>query len=475
MESTAKSNEKTEKGWEVELDAVRQYLLSNDHPFPTNHIGIVAALNGIDTEMKRRLRDTKLQQKFKTATSSSSSNSNIIYNSNNTSSTMESDYYEIDVTKINAATSSPQQRQLTNRNEFNNNNDMMTNTTMTDDWQDVTEDDVMVVTNTASDGTNQNHDGPTTATENASAARDDDMTKITKDVVTTLASHNVVCSSPVSALAVVLHIILVQYSNVVCTGVPDDDDSASRGGFAPPIRDLPVGQLLPLRWEDHVTTTGKIQFRYRKVGYGTIVLSVVKEDSTEPSIRITLKSTNNNEVKDPLCITISEHINLLSWETAKKSSHVTKIPPVLHYKGLAIFLRTFMENVNVSNSFESNVPSNDHFASHYANAGAIKDIPAPTTFRPTLSSSGNPISMTTSPDQDVVVTATVPVRVVEINSKAVHCMVNLMVIYIPVVFLQYTPITIILSLGISWDQIIQYSMLVGMMMTMILVLLVVTT
>ena len=420
--TTNKSNKHTENSWEKELDAVRQYLLSNDHPFPPDHIGIVAALNGIDIEMKRRFRDSKLQQKFKTSTTTimNSTNSNNNNNNSSTTSMMEGDYYAIDAIPMDSAattttsssvsrtTLSPPQITGTNMNRHVVDEDdddvMMANTTsMTDDWQDVTEEDVRVTsattTTTSTWNANEGTNGTTTT-------REDDTSKITKDVVHTLAEHNVVCTSPISALAVVLHIVLLQCHHLVCTGVPDDTTSAA-GGFAPPIRDLPVGQLVPLHWEHHVThtaSTGKVQFRYRKIGYGTFVLTVAKDNSTEPAILITLMSSKNNDTegKNPLCIIISDHINLLSWDTAKKSSPSTKISPVLHYKGLGTFLRTFMQYVDATNHFENHAPPQDHFASHYANAGAIKDIPTASTFQPTSSSIDNVFPMKSSPHPSFV-------------------------------------------------------------------------
>ena len=442
--NTSSKDTSAEKNWETELDSVRQYLLSNDGcPFPPNHIGIIAALNGIDIEMKRRFRDSKLQQKFKVVShQSSSSNCNSNNNNNNGSSTnLEGDYYEIDVAKIDttnnttntSSSSSPGRvldlQQPTSRSDNNgsNNSSLMKNSTMTDDWEDVTEDDVMVntTTTTKEDDDNTNkfcNDEMIIDNTTAIRSSEDEITKMTKYVVSTLAEQNVMCRHPISALAVVLHIVLLQCNShsksFICTGIPDDEDTGSVGGFAPPIRDLPVGQLLPSQWEDRVTSsTSKVRFRYRKIGYGTFILSVIKKEDTttttaDPVICITLESNKKNsdtaEVQNhPLCIAIADHVNLLSWDAAAKKSSPfsSKISPVLHYKGLGIIIRTFMEHFQLSTTTKNNDSTavqqpKDYFASHYASAGAIKDIPTPNIMiQPTSSTSCGfyPLSTTHQP------------------------------------------------------------------------------
>ena len=421
MESTTgniNSNKNTES-WQVELDSVRQFLLSQDHhPFPPHHVGIVAALNGIELERKRRQRDGKLQQKFMISSSPviHDGDSN---NNNNISSAMDGDFYEIEaVTMDTTAGTAVTTMSPPIASEVN--------TIMTDDWQDVTEDDVRMLTSTTTTApiatTTTSPEQGTTPTEDATRNQNDDeqqqLVHLTKYVVSTFAAQNVQCRSPISALAVVCHMALLQNGRCICTGTPDDDDD-NGGGFAPPIRDLPTGQLLPVHWDDKVMTTGHVQFRYRTIGYGTFHLSVLQEDTgmPEPTIRIALVSNKDNDTTHtPLRIALSDHINLQSWETAQKSTPSMKIPPALHYKRLSVFLRTFMEHVrpftNVTTT--TRIPPNDHFASHYASAGAIKDIPITTTTAKSSSSScGNPVSsslITSPPHQSFVPPPNVPMN-----------------------------------------------------------------
>jgi hypothetical protein len=214
------------ENWENEFDLVRQYLTKG--PFSMDHPGIAAALQGIDQEVKRRYRDTKLRQKFTSATTT-------VVTECNTATAMDGDY-ELDVVKIeiqDPTVALQSQTLQTNTTTESGKNDI--STSMTDDWQDVT-DDVGIGNNIQDD--NPNHE------DGADESTMTTTTTMAKKVVAVLAKQKVECCNPISALAVVLHVALLQL-NYVCTGIPEEPKS---GGFAPPIRDLPVGQLLPVHW-----------------------------------------------------------------------------------------------------------------------------------------------------------------------------------------------------------------------------------
>jgi PI31 proteasome regulator N-terminal len=301
--------------WEKEFDAVRQFILRS--PMSSEHPAIVAALSGIDQEVKRRHRDSKLYQKF----------SNVSSTATNSSHTVIGDV-EMDAVKVEAPLSETKQPELKPPLDDD------TNMSMADDWQDVVGEEDMT--------SDTNADGEAGALG----------TEMAKNVVFMLAAHQVACASPTAALAVAVHAVLLQ-CDFICTGVPEIAPPV--GGFAAPIRDLPVGQFLPPNWE--VPLNG-IQFRYRnrKVS-GSYVLSVSttsssgQEESNGSTLQVSLSGSSSFSSLDSFHVFISDHINLNSWTMAQQKSN-GKISPVLHYKALAPLLAKFMQNFHLKSKLE---------------------------------------------------------------------------------------------------------------------------
>jgi PI31 proteasome regulator N-terminal len=321
--------------WSETFDSVRQYILQS--PFPSEHPAIVAALNGIDQEVKRRHRDSRLRQKF-ASVSAISANCGVAVGVDG----------EIDAVRIEIP-------YIANPNTKESEIDA--SLTMTDDWQDIAAEDGVNEINTYQDDEENVHTSYL-------------GTMMTKNAVASLAANKLQCTTPQAALAVALHAVLLQ-SNFVCTGVPETSFS---GGFAAPIRDLPVGQFLPFNWD---VSQDEVKLRYRRLGHGSYVLSVStissEGDVDDPQVKISLVSSPNiSSDPDPFGFSISDHINLISWRTALKGS--SKVSPVLHYKALAALITKFIQHFGLGAlpDDHNGEGKQDHFAPHYLNSGAMK-------------------------------------------------------------------------------------------------------
>ena len=111
--------------------------------------------------------------------------------------------------------------------------------------------------------------------------------RLSTSTISRISSSNATARTPLGALGLALHVALLaglldedyedegasmpsSSTTLRCTGVPDAD-VASRlfgrevttavgggaGGFAPPIRELPRGQLVPPNWESNSVVPGE--------------------------------------------------------------------------------------------------------------------------------------------------------------------------------------------------------------------------
>lgn len=281
--------------WQEEFESVRQYILRA--PFSSDHPAVAAALNGLDQETKRRLRDSKLQQKFASTAAAA-----VDYEAG------------ADAVKVEKPSAEKRSPGVANRGE---------EAMATDDWHDI-----------ASDG----HVA-------AKQQSDEDMSSylgltLAKEAVASLAQNNVRCASPLAAVAAVLHAALLNVG-FSCTGLPDNGSS---GGFAAPTRALPASQFLPPNWEKDPT----IKLRYRKEGAGATVLTVAPgtTDSGEQQIEVKLAPSNSSEpCRDPLQFALNDYINMESWEKACKDN--AAVLPALHYKSLSALLTDFAQQFDL--------------------------------------------------------------------------------------------------------------------------------
>lgn len=280
--------------------AVRDYIVkcpfvANDHP------AITAALQGIDRELRQRVRDRVLHSKFQQAT---------------------------ETTRITTATAAAtmstavsgkeegERIQIDSNSSTNNSNkqDEEEDIKMLDDWEDV-----------AAEHPNDESTETTTATiwgkEMAQAA------------FRTLSEQAVRVQEPLEAVTVLLHAVLLQHG-FVCTGIPEAKPTT---GFAAPIR--PLTTFLPQPWKPDKE---KITLRYRNDGVFFLTVTQTNSDDDDddgvPNCHVTLSQENNTnqDVPASLSFPLSQYFNLESFARATKPCE-----PVLHYKQVTEFLSRF--------------------------------------------------------------------------------------------------------------------------------------
>mmetsp|Transcript_5080 Transcript_5080/g.9002 ORF Transcript_5080/g.9002 Transcript_5080/m.9002 type:complete len:545 (+) Transcript_5080:141-1775(+) len=336
METTQRTN--TTDG-EDDFERVKRYLLqcpdvSQDSPV------IRCAIDAIEKEKQRRIRDAKLQRKFgvgaaSAATGKESQAVNGAVGSNSIAQ-LNSTMSDGDVVVVESAIGVPRESTKdSTAAEEDENDDMM-------EWQDVQQ--------------QKDEDDQDTAivdTEGEMMETSFLGKELSKISIDSIAEHRVLVSTPTAAIAVALHASLrSSLLGFACTGIPEDQSAAKTcGGFAPPVRELPKTQFLPLHWEDN---PNNISLRYRKNGTGAIVLSVIvtrtKDDGdmstdAQATVVITLFPANSKEPpSQSMEFSLSEHVNLDSWNAALRGAPSEKnhrISPSLHYKRLATMLSKF--------------------------------------------------------------------------------------------------------------------------------------
>lgn len=294
---------------------------------------IKAALEGMEKEERRRIRDAKLKAKFcgeksKTASSLLVINDEIVV-----------------VEKV-----SPSGSVILEANNNNNSNSIIDDM----EWQDVRQQQ----SNEEVPSARAIHDS--FSKEDVSENNDVDdcflgqtLAKACIDAIASQAQKKkpVQVSTPLAAVAVALHVGLrSQLLNFVCTGIPE---TKSLKGFAPPIRELPMTEFLPKHWDTNPQSSPE-PLRYRKPGMGVVILTVEGRPSKEDSVsnsticKVTFCPANNSS-KDKTCLEfpLDEHMNLDSWNAAALKSTNRKIAPSLHYKNLSGLLSKFCQTFDL--------------------------------------------------------------------------------------------------------------------------------
>jgi len=226
--------------------------------------------------------------------------------------------------------------------------------------------------------------------------------ELASSAVTRIAGANVKVATPFGALGLALHAALVGLTTdnnanndkdpmFRCTGVPDVNvtsqllrqSNATKagnggGGFAPPIRELPRGALVPPEWEENAANTsskatngdavrGAICFRYKcgKEAYSidssghtndatTVylalqLLAVVGSNDGEGDVSVTFGTLpssapkdNANALSKQLKFPLGKHVNLDGFTAAKtKNGGGGLVSPSLFYVSLSDLLMEF--------------------------------------------------------------------------------------------------------------------------------------
>ena len=336
-----------------EIQILKSYLLDtvpttplppNDILLSSNSVALKAAIAGLDKELGRLEREERLLKKF-TATGSGD--------------------------KSAAATTGVRDDDDADDMEF-----------VTKEDAAVTDDVAMgdVRKGTADD--EEWEEAEASPAKKQQRQQDDDeeiCQKLASSAVSRIASANIKVATPLGALGLILHTWLLELPDdkngdpiFKCTGVPDGDvisqflglsRKAKRGGvggFALPIRELPKGDLVPLKWEDQANSEEQavIAFRYKcgKEVYSTDMMGptndattvylalqilpgseVVVSFGTLPASSSMAKSEERQQLQFPL----GEHVNLDGFAAAKEKSLGGSVLPSLFYVSLSKLLMNF--------------------------------------------------------------------------------------------------------------------------------------
>ena len=304
---------KQKKAEEDPFAIVKQYLLDCPH-LPANHPVIKAAIEGVEKEEKKQARDAKLQAKFAKSAAASSSSSAVKTTSNNNSAL--ADGVLVMVPRSNASDTVYEDAAA-----------------MESEWQDVepTVDDAVENDIPNSEDAASSYLGRTLA----------------KSAIDRISEHSVKVSTPLSAIALVIHAALrSELLGFACTGIPE----ASTSGFAAPVRELPKSQFVPQRWDNDRKL---VQLRYRKDGTGALKLIVQLEKSSETNdedkVQVQLVPANSQEPpSQTLKFAVKDHINMDSWKAA--TAKTKRIAPALHFKFLPVLLTKFCQMYDLGES-----------------------------------------------------------------------------------------------------------------------------
>jgi len=325
----------------AEFDIVKNYLMRCPHVSSARSPAIMAALEGIEREQKRRIRDAKLQFKFGGKRSATAVTGDSEVND------------EADVEFTFRDMSDGNEIVVVEKDDIVVTNARIDTEEEDKEWQDVSPKD------DASSESNINHSFEMDGQSDGSSFLGRSLAKACVDAIAEQNYRNpVLVSSPIAAIAVALHAALCSLG-FDCTGIPEEE-SSKKGGFAAPIRELNKNQFLPYRWDDSSSSVGKknVSLRYRKMDMGAVVLTVDSNDdegynneslpcTTQTAVKITLVLANSKDStpSHELIFPLSDHINLDSWNAAMLKKVEAKIAPSLHHKNLSglmtRFCRTF--------------------------------------------------------------------------------------------------------------------------------------
>lgn len=349
-----------------EFEIVKEYLLKCPHVSSVRDSpAIKAAIEGIEKEQRRQIRDAKLRSKFVAGVKANSSSIDSFCLADGEEIVVV-EKHDIDVTVV---AGNPDATASTTASGSNNIND--------DDmeWQDVQkmqkEEIIDVGDDMASSGiaigdSFSIEQGEESDGNNSCCYLGRTLAKACIDAIGKQQNRTpVVVSTPLAAIAVALHSGLrSDVLGFACTGVPEDKTKGGgSNGFAPPVRELSIDEFLPRGW-DNDGKGGKHQsplpLRYRKMDTGAVVLKIEglsaggdEKSATEWAgieCQVTFVPSNGkgDSTQSGLKFPLSDHINLDSWNTAMhKTVSNSKIAPSLHYKNLAGLLSKFCQTFDL--------------------------------------------------------------------------------------------------------------------------------
>lgn len=282
----SQSSSSTTKDYEIQLEQykqLRQYLLSCK-TVPSDCHAMQVSLKALEKATKQTIRDEKLRQKFAKQ-----------QNNNHTTSTMEED-------EDDWLTITPPPKESSPENDNNSNDE-----------------DALIL-------------DPNSIIQSEESSSSLLGRTLAKDSIQFISEANISVSNPLEGIAVLLHVTLLKLK-FKCT----TSQETKIGGFAPPIRELPHGQILPPNWDHTSSDENKITFWYRK--QHRTMLSIELDDA----INVFFGDT----VEQP-CMTfpLDLYFNSTSFQTAKNKNKQNKISPLLHYKSVSTLLTKFTSSID---------------------------------------------------------------------------------------------------------------------------------
>lgn len=377
-----------------EIQTLKSHLLTqiptiplppNDILLSPNSIAIKAAIAGLDKELVRLEREERLVKKFTCA----NDNDNVAASAG----VVDADMDYVKMNKEDATMDDKKEDEAAVDGDDE------------EEWEEATN-----PTSPAKKHQRQNNTEQTQEDENAKLCQ-----TLASSAVARISNANIKVITPLGALALALHTALLGLSEdepvFRCTGVPDmnvtsqllafstksSTKKTGGGGFAPPIRELPRGELVPPKWEDTSgDDDGVIAFRYKcgkevyTVDSGhtndatTVYLTLQLLQGGEVSVTFgTLKNEKSGE-KLQLKFPLGQHVNLDGFQAAKTNGRAVMVSPLLFYISLSKLLLNFssmfgvlpttMGNDNTGSSSSVEMPTKGEVMGHMQ-----QSIPMPST------------------------------------------------------------------------------------------------
>jgi len=409
-----------------EISALKKYLLSQipSTPLPPNNlllspnsIALKAAVAGLDKELGRLEREERLVQKFTNENAVCGGGGRAVSSAHNNKADEDVAMEYVKMTKEDAVDTVSTTMKRENDDEE-------------DDWEEAKA-------------------ALSPSKKKPSLTDSEDLhqkiaQKWSSTTISRIAKADARVNTPVGALGLALHTALVELTAVNqgtkkteqmfrCTGVPDgaiisqflgeekkkSGGGGGGGGFAPPIRELPKGVLMPSNWEDTAKQQDLqlIAFRY-KCGQDVYTASSGPTNDCT-TLYLILQQVNNSTVRvsfgpmpastkgsatttvNQLQLPLTQHINLDGFQ-ASKSKSSSAVQPSLFFISLLELLLQFgstfgllsvmqlsfgegtqaMEEVGLDTAVDMSVNmkdfSSDMFAKQAAATNDSKVVPRPT-------------------------------------------------------------------------------------------------
>ena len=348
-----------------EISALKKFLLSqisstplppNDLLLSPNSIALKAALAGLDKELGRLEREERLVQKF--------TNENTVYarggraasERSNAADDEDVDMEYVKMSKEDAASDNHLVGGITTGKRENEDEE---------DWEEAKATSSPFEKKLSLSDSQDLHEQIAQKWASATISR--------------ISKEDARVDTPVGALGLALHAAIVGLTSVNqatkktelmfrCTGVPDnaiisqffgDDKTESvgtGGGFAPPIRELPKGVLLPSKWEDTAKqTTELVAFRYKcgkdvyttssgHTNDSTTLYLVLKIQDSTVKVSFGPMPASSKEsaiTSNHLLLPLTQHINLVGFQASKSKNSSSAVQPSLFFIALPDLLIQF--------------------------------------------------------------------------------------------------------------------------------------